>query len=90
MIYHKWSPIGFMLWPRYGLFMLQQLRRMTDVYASHLESPGTKAYSVSKAQNLCRASTEVEISKVLTHGDLLEGGAGQRQKGLILTIARRL
>lgn len=90
MIYHKWSLIGFMLWLRYGLFRLQPLRSMADIYAHHLESPGTKAYSIREAQDLFSAFSDVQVSTVLTHGDLLEGSAGQRHKGLILTIARSL
>ena len=90
MIYHKWSMVGFMLWLRYGLFSLKPLTTMTEIYSKHLESPGTKAYSIREGYELFSNFTNVQISTVLTHGDLLTSGAGQRHEGRILSIARRL
>lgn len=43
MIYNRRSMIGFLLWVRYGLLRGEPQRTMTDIYAHHLESPGTKA-----------------------------------------------
>jgi SAM-dependent methyltransferase len=90
MIYHKWSMVGYMLWVRYALFGLKPWMTLTDVYARYLESPGTKAYSVAEARRLFAAFNTVEIQTVLTHGDLLESGAGQRHRGAFLTLARRI
>jgi SAM-dependent methyltransferase len=90
MIYHKWSIVGFMLWIRYGFFSLKLLTTMTDIYSKYLESPGTKAYSIREGHELFSNFTNVKISTVLTHGDLLTSGAGQRHEGLILSIVRRL
>jgi len=45
MIYHKWSLVGFMLWIRYVPRGLRAWLSLTQIYASYLESPGTKAYS---------------------------------------------
>ncbi len=72
MIYHKHSLVGYMLWLRYGLLAGRPLRPLSDIYANHLESPGTKAYTVDEARTLFRKFAEVRISTVLTHGDLLE------------------
>ena len=90
MIYHKWSVIGFMLWIRYGLFSLKPLMSMTQVYSNYLESPGTKAYSIKEANDLFSNFTNIQISTILTHGDLLTSGAGQRHGGLFLSIARNI
>ncbi len=90
MIYHKWSMIGIMLWLRYALLAGRPWRSLRSVYAEHLESPGTKAYSVAEARGLFAAFSEVRIRTVLTHGDLLESGAGQRHGGLALSLARRI
>lgn len=76
MIYHKHSLVGYMLWLRYGLLTGRPLRPLSDIYANHLESPGTKAYTVDEARTLFRTIAEVRISTVLTHGDLLESNAG--------------
>ena len=88
MIYHKWSIVGFMLWIRYGLMAMRPFRSLENIYASHLESPGTKTYSCSEALRLFQDFTYVDIATPLAHGDLLESSVGQRHRGLALSIAR--
>lgn len=88
MIYHTWSLVGFMLWIRYALLRLRPWLSLADIYSRYLESPGTKAYTVAEARQLFSAFREVKIRTVLTHGDLLESGAGQRHQGGLLTLAR--
>ena len=90
MIYHKWSFVGIMLWLRYALLRLRPFTSLSDIYASHLESPGTKAYSVAEARSLFRNFRSVDIRTVLTHGDLLSSQAGQRHGGILLHVARRV
>lgn len=90
MIYHAQSIVGFMLWTRYALLGLRPWLSLKDVYARHLESPGTKAYSASEARRLFAAFSEVNIHVVLTHGDLLESMAGQRHQGVLLWVARNI
>lgn len=91
MIYNKWSLIGLMLWTRYALLVGKPTRTLTDVYAEHLESPGTKAYTPSEAAAILRPfSKDVTTQIVLTHGDLLESGAGQRHQGGLLNLARKI
>jgi ubiquinone/menaquinone biosynthesis C-methylase UbiE len=90
MIYHKWSLVGYMLWLRYGLLRLRPWISLTDVYSRYLESPGTKAYSVSEAKQMFASFKMIDIQTLLTHGDLLESAAGQRHGGLLLSIARTL
>jgi ubiquinone/menaquinone biosynthesis C-methylase UbiE len=90
MIYHKYSFVGYMLWIRYALLRLKPLTSLKEIYEKYLESPGTKAYSVSEARNLFSKFQAVEIQTVLTHGDLLTSSAGQRHQGLMLSIARSI
>jgi SAM-dependent methyltransferase len=90
MIYHKYSMVGYMLWLRYGLARLNPLLSWADVYGRYLESPGTKAYSFAEARKLFRRFQDVTIQIVLTHGDLLTSDAGQRHRGMLLSIARRI
>jgi SAM-dependent methyltransferase len=90
MIYHKYSLVGFMLWLRYGLLAGRPARSLDDIFASHLESPGTKAYSVADARALFSGFATVRVQTVLTHGDLLESDAGQRHRGWLLSLAKRL
>ena len=89
MIYHKWSLVGFMLWVRYALFALKPWRSLDEVYAHHLESPGTKAYTIVQAKQLFSEFDTVEIRTILTHGDLLESQAGQRHQGILLILGRK-
>jgi hypothetical protein len=63
---------------------------LKDIYACYLESPGTKAYSIAEAEQLFSAFSDVRIRTVLTHGDLLESGAGQRHQGGLLSMARKV
>jgi SAM-dependent methyltransferase len=90
MIYHTWSLVGYMLWVRYALLRLRPWTTLAQIYARHLESPGTKAYSVREAKRMFSAFSAVRIEVVLTHGDLLESAAGQRHRGRLLGLARRI
>lgn len=88
MIYHSSSVTGYMLWFRYGLLRGRPFRPLRDIYAHHLESPGTKAYSVADAKVLCAMFRSVDIRTRLNFGDLLQGEAGQRHRGPLLRIAK--
>ncbi len=88
MIYSTWSIIGLMLWVRYALLKLRPWWSLKRVYAEYLESPGTKAYTIREAHGLMAGFTDVSIHTVLTHGDLLSSGAGQRHTGPLLSMAR--
>jgi SAM-dependent methyltransferase len=90
MIYHKWSMVGLMLWLRYAIFLGRPWRRLDYIYANYLESPGTKAYSRHEAQKLFASFIDVKISTPLSHGDLLESEVGQRHRGVVLDLAKKL
>ena len=90
MIYNRHSLVGYMLWLRYGLLRGRLLLPLDAIYANYLESPGTKAYNVGQARDLFPGANGLVIRSVLTHGDLLEGAAGQRHRGRILAAARRI
>jgi hypothetical protein len=88
MIYHKHSFVGLMLWIRYALLHLKPMTPLKEIYSQYLESPGTKAYSISEARELFgRKFTTADIRIVLTHGDLLSSAVGQRHRGLFLQLA---
>jgi len=91
MIYNKWSLIGLMLWARYGLAKGKPMLSLADVYSRYLESPGTKAYTPAGALALLNgASRDATVTVELSHGDLLDSGAGQRHQGRALDIARKV
>ena len=88
MIYHKYSLVGYMLWIKYAFLRLKPLTSLKEIYCKYLESPGTKAYSVEEGRNLFNRFAAVDISTLLSHGDLLSSSAGQRHSGLMLSVAR--
>jgi SAM-dependent methyltransferase len=90
MVYHRTSIVGYVLWIRYALLAGQPRRSLDDVYAKHLESPGTKAYSLTDLPSLFEGFSSFESSVQLSVGDLMQGAAGQRHPGVALWLARRL
>ncbi len=90
LIYHRRSLTGYMLWVRYGLMTGRFFRSLSDVYFNHLESPGTKAFSIDEAKDMFRSFSIVNIRTQLSFGDLLEGSAGQRHGAVVLAVARAL
>jgi len=90
MIYHHPSLVGWMLWARYALFRGRPFMSMKEIYSQYLESPGTKAYSVVEALQMMQGFEDVQIETVLSIGDLLEGEAGQRHGGLLMSTVKKI
>ena len=90
MIYHKYSLVGYMLWLRYALLVGHPFRSLNYIYAHHLESPGTKAYTVREVHQMCKLFRSCKVTTLLSFGDLLQGEVGQRHRGPLLRIAKAL
>lgn len=90
MIYHKWSLVGFMLWIRYALLNFKPWLTLNEIYSEYLESPGTKAYSISQAKKMFSNFKDIKITTLLSPHDLLESDAGQRHRGFILKMAYKI
>lgn len=90
MIYHRRSIVGFLLWVKYALVAGRPFRSLDDVYAHHLESPGTKAYSVGNARRLFAEYATASVTPLLSFADLLQGAAGARHGGRVGSLLRRL
>ena len=90
MIYHKYSPTGFMLWLRYALLKGSPFTSLANIYDRYLESPGTKAYTVTQAQELLKNFSETQIETKINFGDLLQGEVGQRHQGILLNITKKV
>ena len=88
MIYHKHSPVGWMLWIRYGLSKLKPFIGLENIYSQYLESPGTKAYTIEEARRLAKKFSYFDVKIELGSGDLLIADAGARHKGFLLSFAR--
>jgi ubiquinone/menaquinone biosynthesis C-methylase UbiE len=90
MVYHTHSLVGYMLWVRYALLAGRPGRSLADIYAHHLESPGTKAYTLDEARAMLTGFRRVNLRSQLSFGDLLEGAVGQRHGGWLLRTVKRL
>lgn len=90
MIYHKHSMVGYMLWLRYALARGKPCTSLAAIYAQHLESPGTKAYTVDEARSLFADFEIIAAHSELTHADLLTSAVGQRHRGAALDLAQRI
>lgn len=69
MIYGRRSLQAFKLWVRHGLLKGRPWRSLADVVWVHVESVGTKAYTVAEARALLAAFSEAEAAPVLTTYD---------------------
>jgi ubiquinone/menaquinone biosynthesis C-methylase UbiE len=90
MIYHRPSVVGLLLWARYGVATGHPARGLNDIYTHHLESPGTKGYTLAEARRLVAPFASSKVGCIVSFGDLLLGEVGQQHSGRMLTIARRL
>jgi len=88
MIYHKNSPVGWMLWLKYGLLRGKPFTNLDEVYSKHLESPGTKAYTVKQAKELLSDFSNFDLKIQLSFADLLDGDVGAGHRGHLLTLAK--
>jgi SAM-dependent methyltransferase len=90
MIYHKYSLTGYMLWVRYALLVGRPFRSLKTIYGRFLESPGTKAFTLSEARAMCQRFSRTKVGTILGFGDLLEGDVGQRHRGIVLRVAKAI
>lgn len=89
MIYHSRSVVGAILWTRYALLAKHPRRTLKDVYAHHLESPGTQASTVDEAKTLAAGFSTVSAWPQLSFGDLMQGQVGQQHGGRALDVAKK-
>jgi SAM-dependent methyltransferase len=71
MIYHRPSVVGFLLWLYYCAGRLQPWRSPSWAVFHHLESPGTKAFTLDEARRLFASFRTVTVKSHLGPGDLL-------------------
>ncbi|TAJ98622.1 MAG: class I SAM-dependent methyltransferase [Chloroflexota bacterium] len=90
MIYHSASLVGALLWVRYALLRGKPFVSLKEIYARHLESPGTQAFNKAEARQLFKQFEHVNLRVKLGFGDLLLGDVGQRHQGAALSLAKAL
>ena len=73
MIYHMPSWVGLLLWIQHCLLKARPCLSMKHATFNHLESPGTKSYTIREAREMLRAAGffDEQHSTKLSPGDLL-------------------
>lgn len=89
MIYNRHSIMAAMLWVKYGLLSGRPFRSAADLFAHHLESPGTRGFTVSEARAMCGRFARAQVRTCLSFSDLLQGEVGQRHRGWLLQLGKR-
>jgi ubiquinone/menaquinone biosynthesis C-methylase UbiE len=87
MVYHHASLTGFMLWLRYGFLRGKTLR---EVVRDHLESPGTKSYTMEEVRAMLEGFEEIELRQEFSPGDLLWNQPSARFQGWAYRLVWRV
>lgn len=69
MLYHKYSVVVLQAWLIYGLLAGKPWRSIDDILASHMESPGTRAFTRSEVRELFSDFSDIAIEVVVTPYD---------------------
>lgn len=70
MVYHRYSLVALQCWILNALLKGRPGRTLSDVIYHHIESLGTKAYSIAEAKGLFFGLSSVTVTPVLTPYDL--------------------
>ncbi len=89
MVYNRHSLFAVQAWLVFGLAR-GRLSSLSEVIGSHIESPGTRAYTRSEAKGLFAALPQVSVETVVTPFDLRVGRRAYLPKSLRRVVPRRL
>ena len=81
MLYGRYSWTGFRIWTQHALLKAQPFRSLNDVFANHMESPGTKAYTLQEIRDLFVDFERVAIQRFRTPYDEIGFGPIARLTG---------
>lgn len=70
MIYHRFSLVALQCWVLNALLKARPGRTFSDVIFHHVESLGTKAYSIAEAKALFSELSSITVTPILTPYDL--------------------
>lgn len=69
MLYERRSAVAAKLWLKHALLAIHPRRSLSEVLASHMESPGTKAYTNAEVQAMFADFTSVRLQHFVTPYD---------------------
>jgi ubiquinone/menaquinone biosynthesis C-methylase UbiE len=87
MLYHHPSLTGLMLWLRYGAYRGESLRQTVF---EHLESPGTKTFTLREVREMMPDFQEVNVRQVFSPGDLLLHHPSVRYRSTVYRLLWKL
>jgi len=92
MVYHVPSVVGWLLWTRFCLMRGRPWRTPRRAIYDHLESPGTKAYTVPELTRMLTAAgfSDVRAWSTLSFGDLLRVERSKKFKSPIYALIWKL
>jgi ubiquinone/menaquinone biosynthesis C-methylase UbiE len=92
MVYHLPSWTAWMLWVQHGLLRGRPGTTLREVVFHHLESPGTKAYSLAEGRQLLEQAGFQQIHQRLElgPGDLLRIKPSRKYQGAIFKLVWKL
>jgi SAM-dependent methyltransferase len=90
MIYHLHSWVALMLWCIHCAARLRPWRSPRWAVFQHLESPGTKAFTIAEARKMFASFSRVNIRTQLSHGDLLRIRPSSKYQGRSYGLLRAL
>jgi ubiquinone/menaquinone biosynthesis C-methylase UbiE len=73
MVYNRHSLVAGQVWLRYAALRGRPGRTLADVLAHHMESPGTKGYTVAEAGSLFDGAKQASVDTVVTPYDMRVG-----------------
>ena len=86
MIYNRHSLLAYRTWVRFALLRGQPNRSIASVLANHVESAGTKAFTVDEARSILHTFplTDVKVEPMLSSYDVLGDLGGRWRTGATL------
>lgn len=92
MIYHRRSWTALFYWLRFAVLRGRPFRTFSEVLASHMESPGTKAYTVREASEMLQQAgfAPFSIKPHLYHGDFLDFKLRESRDTFVNRLGQRL
>ncbi|MDH3602520.1 MAG: class I SAM-dependent methyltransferase [Candidatus Tectomicrobia bacterium] len=88
MLYHTMSWVVFKVYLLHGLLALRPFASIDSLLADHMESQGTKAYTMAQAQTLFAQFADVRVQPTLTCYDTWRGY--QTREGALFKVAKQL
>jgi SAM-dependent methyltransferase len=73
MLYHRRSLVALQCYMRYGVLRGRPFAPLRELIASHMESPGTKAFAISDVRCLFRRFRSLSVQPVVSAYDLRLG-----------------